>query len=211
MVLESTATGSQWEFTRKRQLPLRERRVPFVRRKNREALEQRPCLSGQYRKYRDEAGVPPESETATFGAVKLYVDSWRWQGVPFFLRSGEAMSCQTTQVVIQFRRAPHMLFDLGPYTQHEANRLVLQVQPAEGIQLHFHTKVPDEGMKLPLTDLSFRFKAAGSGYSRINFSSCSAVSLLLRSAPSRRLSARSRLLACSSVMRSSMVPLVMRR
>ena len=115
-------------------------------------------LRGQYRKYRDEPGVPPESETATFGAVKLYVDNWRWQGVPFFLRSGKAMSCQTTQVVIQFRRAPHMLFDLGPHTAHEANRLVLQVQPAEGIQLHFHTKVPDEGMRLRLTDLGFRFK-----------------------------------------------------
>ena len=115
-------------------------------------------IRGQYRKYRDEPGVPPDSETATFGAVKLYLDNWRWQGVPFFLRSGKAMSCQTTQVVIQFRRAPHMLFDPGPSTHHEANRLVLQVQPAEGIQLHFHTKVPDEGMKLRLTDLSFRFK-----------------------------------------------------
>ncbi len=115
-------------------------------------------IRGQYRKYRDEPGVPPESETATFGAVKLHVDNWRWQGVPFFLRSGKAMSCQTTQVVIQFRRAPHMLFDLGPESGHEANRLVLQVQPAEGIQLHFHTKVPDAGMKLRLTDLSFRFK-----------------------------------------------------
>lgn len=115
-------------------------------------------IRGQYRKYRDEPGVPLESETATFGAVKLYVDNWRWQGVPFFLRSGKAMSCQTTQVVIQFRRAPHMLFDLGPHTDHEANRLVLQVQPAEGVQLHFHTKVPDQGMKLRLTDLSFKFK-----------------------------------------------------
>lgn len=115
-------------------------------------------IRGQYRKYRDEPGVPAESETATFGVVKLYVDNWRWQGVPFFLRSGKAMSCQTTQVVIQFRRAPHMLFDMGPHADHEANRLVLQVQPAEGIQLHFHTKVPDQGMKLRLTDLSLQFK-----------------------------------------------------
>ncbi len=115
-------------------------------------------LRAQYRKYRDEPGVPDNSETATFGAVKLHVDNWRWQGVPFFLRSGKAMSCQTTQVVIQFRRAPHMLFDMGPHAAHEANRLVLQVQPAEGIQLHFHTKVPDQGMKLRLTDLSFQFK-----------------------------------------------------
>ncbi len=115
-------------------------------------------IRAQYRKYRDEPGVPDDSETATFGAIKLNIDNWRWQGVPFFLRSGKAMSCQTTQVVIQFRRAPHMLFDMGPHADHEANRLVLQVQPAEGIQLHFHTKVPDQGMKLRLTDLSLQFK-----------------------------------------------------
>ena len=114
-------------------------------------------VRGQYRKYRDEPNVAPDSETATFGAVKLQIDNWRWQGVPFYLRSGKAMSCRTTQIVIQFRQAPHMLFDVGPRAPYEANRLVLQVQPAEGIQLHFHTKVPDAGMKLRLTDLSFQF------------------------------------------------------
>ena len=115
-------------------------------------------LRGQYRKYRDEPGVPAESETATFGVVKLHVDNWRWQGVPFLLRSGKAMSCRTTQIVVQFRQAPHMVFDEGPRSPSNANRLVIQVQPAEGIQLHFHTKVPDAGMKLRLTDLGFRFR-----------------------------------------------------
>jgi glucose-6-phosphate 1-dehydrogenase len=115
-------------------------------------------LRAQDRTYRDEEGVPNDSETATFGVVKLLIDNWRWQGVPFILRSGKAMSCRTTQIVIQFRQAPHMLFTGGPTSAHEANRLVIQVQPAEGIQLHFHTKVPDQGMKLRLTDLSFQFK-----------------------------------------------------
>jgi glucose-6-phosphate 1-dehydrogenase len=115
-------------------------------------------IRSQYRTYRDEPGVPNDSQTATFGVVKLHVDNWRWQGVPFILRSGKAMSCRTTQIVIQFRQAPHMLFATGPKAPHEANRLVIQVQPAEGIQLHFHTKVPDQGMKLRLTDLSFQFK-----------------------------------------------------
>ncbi len=115
-------------------------------------------IRGQYRKYRDEPGVPPESETATFGVVKLHVDNWRWQGVPFLLRSGKAMSCRTTQIVIQFRAAPHMMFEGGPRASFESNRLVIQVQPAEGIQLHFQTKVPDAGMKLRLTDLSFNFR-----------------------------------------------------
>lgn len=115
-------------------------------------------IRGQYRKYRDEPGVPPESETATFGVVKLHIDNWRWQGVPFLLRSGKAMSCQTTQIVIQFRQPPHMMFAGGPRAPFESNRLVIQVQPAEGLQLHFQTKVPDAGMKLRLTDLSFNFQ-----------------------------------------------------
>jgi glucose-6-phosphate 1-dehydrogenase len=115
-------------------------------------------IRGQYRKYRDEPGVPPDSETATFGAVKLHIDNWRWQGVPFLLRSGKAMSCRTTQIVIQFRQAPHMMFEGGPRSAFQSNRLVLQVQPAEGIQLHFETKVPDAGMKLRMTDLNFNFR-----------------------------------------------------
>ena len=115
-------------------------------------------IRGQYRRYRDEPGVPPNSETATFGVVKLLIDNWRWQDVPFLLRCGKAMSCQTTQIVIQFRQAPHMMFDSGPRAAFESNRLVIQVQPAEGIQLHFQTKVPDAGMKLRLTDLSFNFR-----------------------------------------------------
>ena len=115
-------------------------------------------IRGQYRKYRDEPGVPPDSETATFGVVKLHIDNWRWQNVPFLLRCGKAMSCQTTQIVIQFRQPPHMMFDAGPRAPFESNRLVIQVQPAEGLQLHFQTKVPDAGMKLRLTDLSFNFR-----------------------------------------------------
>lgn len=115
-------------------------------------------IRGQYRRYRDEPGVPPDSETATFGVVKLHIDNWRWQDVPFLLRCGKAMSCQTTQIVIQFRQAPHMMFESGPRAAFESNRLVIQVQPAEGIQLHFQTKVPDAGMKLRLTDLSFNFR-----------------------------------------------------
>lgn len=115
-------------------------------------------VRGQYRKYRDEPNVRPNSTTATFAAVRLYVENWRWKGVPFYLRSGKAMECNTTQIVIQFQLPPHMMFATGPRSVKEANRLVIQIQPAEGIQLHFHTKVPDAGMQLRLTDLSFQFR-----------------------------------------------------
>jgi glucose-6-phosphate 1-dehydrogenase len=68
------------------------------------------------------------------------------------------MSCQTTQIVIQFRQPPHMLFQGVPKLTSEANRLVIQVQPAEGIQLHFFTKSPDIGMQLRQTDLNFQYR-----------------------------------------------------
>jgi glucose-6-phosphate 1-dehydrogenase len=82
--------------------------------------------------------------------------------VPFYLRSGKAMSCRTTQIVIAFRQPPLELFADGARGSagagnREGNRLVIQIQPAEGIQLHFHTKVPGGGMKLRLTDLEFSY------------------------------------------------------
>ncbi|MEO1991500.1 MAG: glucose-6-phosphate dehydrogenase [Pirellulales bacterium] len=120
-------------------------------------------VRGQYAGYRDEPGVSPESQTPTFGAIRLEIDSWRWQGVPFYLRSGKAMSCRTTQIVIAFRQPPLELFGGRESISREANRLVIQIQPAEGIQLHFHTKVPGEGMRLRLTDLEFSYSREFAG------------------------------------------------
>ena len=115
-------------------------------------------VRGQYSGYLAEPGVRPGSRTPTFGAIRLEVDNWRWQGVPFYLRSGKAMSCRTTQIVIGFRQPPLELFSNGSRTAaREANRLVIQIQPAEGIQLHFHTKVPGAGMNIRLTDLEFSY------------------------------------------------------
>ncbi len=108
--------------------------------------------------------MPVDSRTATFGAIRLEIDNWRWQGVPFYLRSGKAMSCRTTQIVIGFRQPPLELFANGtPAHAREANRLVIQIQPAEGIQLHFHTKVPGAGMHLRLTDLDFSYSRRFAG------------------------------------------------
>ncbi|HEV2971119.1 MAG TPA: glucose-6-phosphate dehydrogenase, partial [Pirellulales bacterium] len=117
----------------------------------------RDTLRAQYDGYCKEPGVAADSQTATYAVLKLAVENWRWQGVPFYLRSGKAMSCRTTQIVIQFREPPYMMFGGGKRFNQEGNRLVIQVQPAEGIQLHFQTKVPDAGMQLRLTDLDFSF------------------------------------------------------
>ena len=118
----------------------------------------RDTVRGQYAGYLEAEGVPAGSQTATFAALKLRIDNWRWQGVPFYLRSGKAMSCRTTQIVVQFREPPHMLFADCSRSTAEANRLVIQVQPAEGIQIHFLTKVPDAEMTLRQTDLDFSYQ-----------------------------------------------------
>ena len=120
-------------------------------------------IRGQYDGYLQEPGVAANSQTATFAALKLFVENWRWNGVPFYLRSGKAMSCRTTQIVIQFREPPYMLFSDGVRSPLDANRLVIQIQPAEGIQLHFQTKVPDAGMQFRLTDLNFSFQREFAG------------------------------------------------
>lgn len=114
-------------------------------------------IRGQYDGYLNEPDVPPNSQTATFAAMQLWIDNWRWQGVPFYLRSGKLMSCRTTQIVIQFREPPHILFDGAPWHSIDANRLIIQVQPAEGIQLQFVSKVPDAGMRLRMQNLEYRF------------------------------------------------------
>src|SRR3954462_8172135 len=118
----------------------------------------RDTVRGQYQGYATTDGVRPGSHTATFAAIKLWIDNWRWQGVPFYLRSGKSMSCRTTQIVVQFQEPPHMLFKDGPKSVSESNRLVVQVQPNEGMQLEFETKVPDAGMKLRQTALDFRYQ-----------------------------------------------------
>jgi glucose-6-phosphate 1-dehydrogenase len=123
-------------------------------------------LRAQYTGYKQEKGVAPESATATFAVAKLHVDNWRWQGVPFYLRSGKAMSCRTTQIVIQFREPPHMLFAGGKSRgrgKADANKLVIHIQPAEGIQVFFETKVPDQGMAMRQTTLDFRFAGQFAG------------------------------------------------
>lgn len=119
-------------------------------------------VRGQYKGYLQEEGVPPGSETETYAALKLYCDNWRWKGVPFYLRSGKGMSCRTTQIVIQFRHVPHILF--GEKTRTPVgNRLVIQVQPAEGIQLHFESKVPESDMKTRTSTLDFDFNQTSGG------------------------------------------------
>lgn len=119
-------------------------------------------VRGQYEGYLKEPGVPAGSATETFAILKLYIDNWRWRNVPFYLRSGKAMSCRTSQIVIQFKQPPHLVFGTK-LRQFDANRLVIQVQPAEGIQMHIQSKVPDTDMKTRTSTLDFRFSKGDAG------------------------------------------------
>jgi glucose-6-phosphate 1-dehydrogenase len=94
--------------------------------------------------YRDEPDIADDSGTETFAALKLKIDSWRWAGVPFYLRTGKRMSGRYSEVVIQYKHAPNMMFQ-GALERHKniaPNRLVLRIQPNEGISMEFNAKVP---------------------------------------------------------------------
>ncbi|MFB3111832.1 MAG: glucose-6-phosphate dehydrogenase, partial [Gemmatimonadales bacterium] len=92
--------------------------------------------------YRSEPNVPADAATETYAAVKLMVDSWRWADVPFYLRTGKRLPVRYTEIAIQFKRAPFILFRQTPVEQLEPNLLVLRIQPNEGIALSFSAKIP---------------------------------------------------------------------
>ena len=107
--------------------------------------------------YRSEPDVAPESNTETFVALKLQIDNWRWAGVPFYLRTGKRLARRATEIVIQFRRTPFMLFRNTTVKNLETNRLVIHIQPNEGISLSFGAKVPGAIMKLGLVNMDFDY------------------------------------------------------
>ena len=116
-------------------------------------------VRGQYEGYLNEPGVQKNSQTATYAALQLFVDNWRWQGVPFYLRSGKLLAGKTSEISIQFRRPPHQLFDsASDGTEPFANRLSLHIQPDEGLHLRFAAKVPDKGMQMQPVDMDFHYR-----------------------------------------------------
>jgi glucose-6-phosphate 1-dehydrogenase len=114
-------------------------------------------VRGQYRTYRDERGVAPGSETATFAAMRLFVDNWRWQGVPFYLRSGKMLAAKLSEITVQFKDVPHKLFPPASMDGPHANFLSLRIQPDEGMHLRFETKTPGTGMRARSVEMDFNF------------------------------------------------------
>jgi glucose-6-phosphate 1-dehydrogenase len=118
-------------------------------------------VRAQYEGYRSTPGAAPNSATPTFAAIKLYVDNWRWQGVPFYVRSGKALAAKTSEIVIEFKRPPHVLFQLPMDYELTPNFLSLCIQPDEGIHLRFETKVPGALMLTRSVDMEFRYSSFG--------------------------------------------------
>jgi glucose-6-phosphate 1-dehydrogenase len=110
--------------------------------------------------YRTEPNVAPDSATETFAAVKFLVDNWRWHGVPFYLRTGKRLPAKISEVAIQFRPVPHQPFPASAVLDWRPNRLLIAIQPEEGILLRFEAKYPGPTMRLSPVIMQFYYREA---------------------------------------------------
>jgi glucose-6-phosphate 1-dehydrogenase len=117
-------------------------------------------VRGQYWGYLDETGVAKKSETATYAALRLFIDNWRWQGVPFYLRSGKSLAAKRTEIRIEFKKVPHLMFPMELGVEIRANALSICVQPDEGMHLRFEAKVPDTLATMRSVDMEFKYADA---------------------------------------------------
>ena len=130
-------------------------------------------VAAQYAGYRDAEGVSPSSRTPTYVALKLFIDNWRWQGVPVYIRAGKGLKSRNTEVSIYFQTIPFCLFGSEEICQRiEPNVLTLRIQPAEGIALRFGCKVPGEDLSVGSVTMDFSYaesfqKAPWEAYERL--------------------------------------------
>jgi glucose-6-phosphate 1-dehydrogenase len=109
--------------------------------------------------YRQEPQIAPDSPTPTYAAFKFVVDNWRWAGVPFYVRSGKRLAKRVTEIVMQFKQAPHLPFRNAQISELEGNILALRIQPDEGITLKFGAKVPGPSMRIRSVNMDFGYGA----------------------------------------------------
>jgi glucose-6-phosphate 1-dehydrogenase len=118
------------------------------------------CQGQRVPGYRSEPGVAKDSSTETYAALKIFVDNWRWQGVPFYLRTGKRMPGKVSVVSVQFKPVPHQMFPTVTSEHWEANRLIINIQPKEGIVTRFQAKQPGSGMRLRTVNQEFTYQDA---------------------------------------------------
>lgn len=124
--------------------------------------------------YRDEENVAPDSNTETFAALKLSIDNWRWADVPFYIRTGKRLPERFSDIVIQFKKAPFVLFRDTSVERLTTNRLAIHIQPDEGITLHFGAKMPGPIVNMGAVDMDFNYldhfgETGSTGYERLLF------------------------------------------
>ena len=114
-------------------------------------------ILAQYNGYTEAEGVRENSRTPTFAAMSMYVDNWRWKGIPFYFRSGKALKEKSTEVVIVFQEPPHVMFDVNKNYDFTPNILSICIQPDEGMHLKFEMKVPDSERETTSVDMDFHY------------------------------------------------------
>ncbi len=114
-------------------------------------------VRAQYEGYRGEPEVKSDSSTPTYAALRLFVNNWRWQGVPFYLRSGKNLTEKLSQIIIHFKEPPLAMFPMPPDKRMTPNMLVLSIQPDEGIHLRFEAKAPDTVAETRSVDMDFHY------------------------------------------------------
>jgi len=115
--------------------------------------------------YRQETGVPAETRTPTYVAMKFFIDNWRWGGVPFFIRTGKRLPTRVTEIVIHFKETPHRLFlDECEMPRDMNNKLVIRIQPNEGLLLKMGMKVPGAGFKVEEVNMDFHYSDLSAAY-----------------------------------------------
>jgi glucose-6-phosphate 1-dehydrogenase len=107
--------------------------------------------------YREENNVDPDSRTETFVAMKFYIDNWRWGGVPFYIRTGKRLPTRVTEIAIHFKKTPHRLFTANYTSYDEDNKLIVRIQPDEGILLKFGMKLPGAGFQIKEVGMDFHY------------------------------------------------------
>ncbi len=122
--------------------------------------------------YRSEERIAPHSNTETYAALKLAIDNWRWADVPFYVRTGKRMATKHSSIVIQFKRAPFVLFRDTSIEKLTTNRIVIHIQPDEGITLHFGAKIPGPIVNMGAVDMDFDYldhfgEQVSTGYERL--------------------------------------------
>jgi glucose-6-phosphate 1-dehydrogenase len=124
----------------------------------------RDVVLGQYRGYRQEPGVAPDSITPTFAALRVFVDNWRWQGVPFYLRAGKKLASRVTEICVHLQPIPLSLFGREDMSDPVApNVFTIRIQPNEGIQLEFASKIPGDELRVGKVKMDMTYVEAFGG------------------------------------------------